>query len=54
MKILTDDARAAPRPCCPGVGVGVNAGERGSDLVERLDPLDDFNFAHFRMRHMVA
>ena len=23
-------------------------------LVDRLDPIDDFNFRHFRMRHMVA
>jgi NAD(P)H dehydrogenase (quinone) len=24
------------------------------DLVERLDPVQDFNFRHFRMRHMLA
>jgi hypothetical protein len=23
-------------------------------LIERLDPIDDFNFQHFQMRHMVA
>jgi thiol-disulfide isomerase/thioredoxin len=27
---------------------------RTSDLVERLDPQADFNFRHFRMRHMIA
>jgi hypothetical protein len=30
------------------------AAERSGRLVERLDPLDDFNFRHFRMRHMLA
>lgn len=27
---------------------------RSARLVDRLDPIDDFNFRHFRMRHMVA
>ena len=26
----------------------------GHDLVERFDPSSDFNFRHFRMRHMAA
>ncbi len=30
------------------------ARERAAGLVERLDPPDDFNFRHFRMRHMAA
>ena len=24
------------------------------DVVQRLDPDDDYNFRHFRMRHMIA
>jgi hypothetical protein len=28
--------------------------ERLATLVERLDPPEDFNFRHFRMRHMIA
>jgi hypothetical protein len=27
---------------------------RSAELVEWLDPADDFNFRHFRMRHMAA
>jgi thiol-disulfide isomerase/thioredoxin len=27
---------------------------RWRDLVDSLDPVDDFNFRHFRMRHMIA
>lgn len=27
---------------------------RRTRLIERLDPTDDFNFSHFRMRHMAA
>lgn len=27
---------------------------RAAWLIERLDPIEDFNFRHFRMRHMVA
>jgi hypothetical protein len=30
------------------------AGDRSRRLVELLDPADDFNFRHFRMRHMAA
>jgi AhpC/TSA family len=41
------------RPAAPS-----SAGDEGGDgierLIERLDPIDDFNFRHFRMRHMVA
>jgi hypothetical protein len=29
-------------------------GERFATLVERLDPPEDFNFRHFRIRHMIA
>jgi len=25
-----------------------------AELIERLDPADDFNYEHFRMRHMIA
>ncbi|MBI5089556.1 MAG: redoxin domain-containing protein [Actinobacteria bacterium] len=28
--------------------------DRRIDLTDRLDPPNDFNFAHFRMRHMIA
>ena len=28
--------------------------EQAERLVERLDPSEDFNFEHFRMRHMLA
>jgi len=28
--------------------------ERTERLVDRLDPSADFNFEHFRMRHMLA
>ena len=30
------------------------SGDRMARLIDRLDPLRDFNFEHFRMRHMVA
>jgi hypothetical protein len=39
-------------------GIPSSIGEQGRDRIERLvhqlDPVDDFNFRHFRMRHMVA
>lgn len=39
-------------------GTPSSIGEQGQDRIERLvhqlDPVDDFNFRHFRMRHMVA
>ena len=28
--------------------------DRAARLVDRLDPIEDFNYPHFRMRHMVA
>jgi hypothetical protein len=28
--------------------------EQTAELIDRLDPSEDFNFQHFRMRHMVA
>lgn len=28
--------------------------DRVARLIDRLDPIEDFNFRHFRMRHMVA
>jgi hypothetical protein len=34
------------QPLAPNAGI--------PDLVERLDPEADFNFRHFRMRHMIA
>lgn len=33
---------------------GDDAGGRRARLVEMLDPVEDLNFGHFRMRHMVA
>jgi hypothetical protein len=35
-------------------GRNIPAHERAAQFVERLDPTDDFNFRHFRARHMVA
>ena len=34
--------------------VAAGAQERAAWLIDRLDPSDDFNFRHFRMRHMLA
>jgi hypothetical protein len=30
------------------------AADRSARLIARLDPVDDFNFRHFRLRHMFA
>jgi hypothetical protein len=39
---------AAPPPTQAG------AHTRAQRLVERLDPTEDYNFEHFRIRHMAA
>ena len=43
------DAVPSPSPADGG-----HPDQEPGRLVDRLDPIDDFNFRHFRMRHMVA
>ena len=38
----------------PGQDDADTLNERTARLVDRLDPSEDFNFEHFRMRHMLA
>ncbi len=38
----------------PGQDDADSLNERTARLVDRLDPSEDFNFRHFRMRHMLA
>ena len=38
----------------PGIGAADTQERRTRALVDRLDPSEDFNFPHFRMRHMLA
>ena len=47
------DKRASERSALPGRPATRGAG-RPARLIEVLDPRDDFNFRHFRMRHMLA
>lgn len=42
-------------PAATQAAVGTGQGDgRAARLVERLDPVEDYNFEHFRMRHMLA
>jgi hypothetical protein len=42
------------RPPADAAGVDRPKARGATRLIERLDPADDFNFRHFRMRHMAA
>ena len=51
---MDESARPLEPSVAPSVIGGDNAGGRRARLVEMLDPVDDHNFRHFRMRHMAA
>ena len=49
-----DDARRLAATVVPASTDGNDATGRSARLIEKLDPVEDFNFRHFRMRHMAA
>ena len=49
-----DDARRLAATVVPASTDGNGATGRSARLIEKLDPVEDFNFRHFRMRHMAA
>jgi AhpC/TSA family len=52
---MTDTAFAPSRTEAQSPDLQTSARHtRALDLVQRLDPDDDYNFRHFRMRHMIA
>ena len=48
------DPGQLPRPPLLRFLSTVTRTRRSERLIELLDPVEDFNFRHFRMRHMVA
>jgi AhpC/TSA family len=51
---MNDSARTPEHSVTPPAIRGDNTGGRRARLVEMLDPVEDLNFRHFRMRHMAA
>ncbi len=49
-----DEAGKVAEAVAPTSSDGGDPGRRSARLIEKLDPVEDFNFRHFRMRHMVA
>ena len=50
---MLDAAQLTEAVPSPPVG-GEHSDREPGGVVDRLDPIDDFNFRHFRIRHMVA
>ena len=51
---MMSDLGQIAEAAAPSLPVDRNAHGRSERLIELLDPIEDFNFQHFRMRHMVA